>query len=53
MTAQALSLVHNHSAHTGSKPGSLTFAIPTVLICDHPLLRSGLQQILSGSCPVA
>ncbi|QRM28307.1 response regulator transcription factor [Microvirga sp. VF16] len=30
-------------------PTSLTPTIPTALICDNSLLRSGLQQILSGT----
>jgi two-component system, NarL family, nitrate/nitrite response regulator NarL len=46
MTAQTLTLVHNDSSHTDHTSSSLTPAIPTALICDSALLRSGLQHIL-------
>jgi two-component system nitrate/nitrite response regulator NarL len=49
MAAQTLTLVHDRSSDTDSLSSSLTPAIPTVLICDNSLLRSGLQQILAGS----
>jgi two-component system, NarL family, nitrate/nitrite response regulator NarL len=43
MTAQTLTLVNHRSSEPG--PG-LTPAIPTALICDNPVLHSGLQHIL-------
>jgi two-component system nitrate/nitrite response regulator NarL len=46
MTAQTLTLVNHRSSKTG--PG-LTPAIPTALICDNSVLRSGLQHILRES----
>jgi two-component system nitrate/nitrite response regulator NarL len=46
MTAQTLTLVHDNSSHTDYPSSSLTPAIPTALICDSFLLRSGLQHIL-------
>jgi len=49
MTAQTLTLVHDRSSDTEVSSSSVIPTIPTVLICDHPLLRSGLQQILSGT----
>jgi two-component system nitrate/nitrite response regulator NarL len=49
MAAQTLTLVHDRSSQADPEPSSLNPAIPTALICDNALLRSGLQQILSGS----
>jgi two-component system nitrate/nitrite response regulator NarL len=49
MAAQTLTLVHDRSSDADFLSSSLTPAIPTVLICDKSLLRSGLQQILSGT----
>ena len=49
MAAQALTLEKNRSSQSNSALTGLTPAIPTALICDNPLLRSGLQRILSGS----
>ncbi|MBM1171652.1 LuxR C-terminal-related transcriptional regulator [Microvirga arabica] len=46
MTAQTLTLVHDRSLGTDTPATRLTPAIPTALICDNPLLRSGLQHIL-------
>ena len=42
MAAQPLTLVHNHTSYSNS-------AVPTALICDSFLLRSGLQHILRGT----
>ncbi|PVE21767.1 hypothetical protein DC522_24690 [Microvirga sp. KLBC 81] len=47
MTARTLMLVTNRSSHNDDLPNSLTPTIPTALICDNSLLRSGLQRILS------
>ncbi|WP_262272445.1 LuxR C-terminal-related transcriptional regulator [Microvirga yunnanensis] len=49
MAARTLTLVHSRSSNAGYPTGSLTPTIPTALICDNSLLRSGLQHILSGS----
>jgi two-component system nitrate/nitrite response regulator NarL len=49
MTAQPLTLVHNHSSDTDCTANRLTSTISTALICDSFLLRSGLQQILWDS----
>jgi two-component system nitrate/nitrite response regulator NarL len=49
MAAQTLTLVNNRSSLADSVLTGLTPAIPTALICDNSLLRSGLQRILSGS----
>jgi two-component system nitrate/nitrite response regulator NarL len=50
MPAQILTLTHNRSYQPEySSSSSLTPPIPTALICDNAFLRSGLQQILSGS----
>ncbi|WP_052955146.1 LuxR C-terminal-related transcriptional regulator [Microvirga vignae] len=49
MTVQTLTLVDNLSSHTNYAPSRLTPTIPTALICDNSLLRSGLQRILSES----
>ncbi len=46
MTAQTLTLVHDRSSDTDTPPARLTPTTPTALICDNPLLRSGLQHIL-------
>ncbi|MPR29784.1 response regulator transcription factor, partial [Microvirga tunisiensis] len=46
MTAQTLTLVHNISPDTVTPSRSLGPAIPTALICDSFLLRSGLENIL-------
>jgi two-component system nitrate/nitrite response regulator NarL len=45
----ALTLVHNNSSHTDYASSSLTPVIPTALICDSFLLRSGLQHILRNT----
>jgi two-component system nitrate/nitrite response regulator NarL len=44
MTAQTLTLVHDRSSDTSSTIHPA--AIPTALICDNVLLRSGLRHIL-------
>jgi two-component system nitrate/nitrite response regulator NarL len=46
MTAQTLTLVHDRSLDADAPSTRLTPAIPTALICDNPLLHSGLQHIL-------
>ena len=46
MTAQALTLVHDRSLDTDTPSTRFTPAIPTALICDSLLIRSGLQHIL-------
>jgi two-component system, NarL family, nitrate/nitrite response regulator NarL len=46
MTAQTLTLVDDRSAETDLPSRSLTATIPTALISDSFLLRSGLQHIL-------
>src|SRR3712207_5365202 len=46
MTAQTLTLVHNTSFETVTPSRSLASAVPTALICDSFLLRSGLENIL-------
>ncbi|MPR13277.1 LuxR C-terminal-related transcriptional regulator [Microvirga tunisiensis] len=49
MAAQTLTLENNRSFQSDFALTGLTPAIPTALICDNSLLRSGLQRILSGS----
>jgi two-component system nitrate/nitrite response regulator NarL len=46
MTAQTLTLVHDRSSDIVLPSSSLTPTIPTALICDSFLLRSGLENIL-------
>lgn len=46
MTAQTLTLVHNTLSETVTPSRSLAPAVPTALICDGFLLRSGLESIL-------
>ncbi len=46
MTAQTLTLVHNTSSDAVTPSSNLAPAIPTALICDSFLLRSGLESIL-------
>ena len=46
MTAQTLTLVHNTSSDAVTPSCTLAPAIPTALICDSFLLRSGLESIL-------
>ena len=46
MTAQTLTLVHDRSLDADTPSTRFTPAIATALICDNPLLRSGLQHIL-------
>jgi two-component system nitrate/nitrite response regulator NarL len=46
MPAQTLTLVHDRSLDTDTPSTRFTPAIPTALLCDNPLLRSGLQHIL-------
>jgi two-component system nitrate/nitrite response regulator NarL len=46
MTAQTLTLVQDRSSETETPFISRTPAIPTALVCDNVLLRSGLQNIL-------
>ena len=46
MTARTLTLGHDRSSDIDLLPSSLTPTIPTALICDSALLRSGLQHIL-------
>jgi two-component system nitrate/nitrite response regulator NarL len=49
MTAQTLTLVQNTSSDTVTPSRSLAPAIPTALISDSALLRSGLQHILQDT----
>jgi two-component system, NarL family, nitrate/nitrite response regulator NarL len=49
MTAQTLTLVNNGSSEPDTPSSSHAPAVPTALICDSPLLHSGLRQILCGS----
>jgi two-component system, NarL family, nitrate/nitrite response regulator NarL len=49
MTTQTLTLVHNNSSHAYDASSNLTPVIPTALICDSFLLRSGLQHILRNT----
>jgi two-component system, NarL family, nitrate/nitrite response regulator NarL len=46
MTAQTIPFVPSQSDWTDQQPQRLAPAIPTALICDSALLRSGLQHIL-------
>ncbi len=46
MTAQTLMLIDDRSSDTDFPSSSLTPAIPTALLCDSALLRTGLQQML-------
>ncbi|MGF9763632.1 response regulator transcription factor [Microvirga sp. 0TCS3.31] len=46
MTAQTLTLVHDRSLDADTPSPRFTSAIPTALICDSPLLHSGLQHVL-------
>ena len=46
MTAQTLTLVHETPPDTVTPSRSLAPAVPTALICDSFLLRSGLENIL-------
>jgi two-component system nitrate/nitrite response regulator NarL len=46
MTAQTLTLVHTTSSETVTPYRSLAPAVQTALLCDNPLLRSGLENIL-------
>ena len=46
MTAQTLTLVHDHSSGTDTPSTRFTPATATALICDSLLIRSGLQHIL-------
>jgi two-component system nitrate/nitrite response regulator NarL len=49
MSTQTLTLVHERSSDTDLLSSSLTPTIPTALICDSFLLRSGLENILRGT----
>ncbi len=49
MTAQTLTLVHDRSLDTDTPATRFTPAIPTALICDSLLIRSGLQHILQDT----
>jgi len=49
MTAQTLTLVHDRSSDTDTSSTIHPAAIPTALICNNFLLRSGLQNILQGT----
>jgi two-component system, NarL family, nitrate/nitrite response regulator NarL len=49
VTTRTLTLVHNRSSRTDTLSNSLIPEIPTALICDNSLLRSGLQQMLAES----
>jgi len=49
MSAQMLTLTLNHSAQPEYPSTNLGLSVPTALICDNALLRSGLQQILSDT----
>jgi len=49
MTAPTLPLVHNRSSDADLPSSGITPTVPTVLICDNLLLRSGLQNILRGA----
>lgn len=46
MTAQTFTLVHNTSSETVTTSRSLAPSIPTALLCDSFLLRSGIEGIL-------
>jgi two-component system nitrate/nitrite response regulator NarL len=46
MTSQTQTLVHDRSLDTDTPSTRFTPAIPTALICDGSLLRSGLQHVL-------
>ena len=46
MTAQTLTLAHNTSSDTVAPSRRLAPAVPTALICDSFLFRSGLEHIL-------
>ena len=46
MTAQTLTLIDDRSSDTDFPSSSLTPAIPTALLCDSALLRTGLQHLL-------
>ena len=49
MTAQTLTLVDDCSSDTDFPSSRLTPAIPTALVCDSSLLRTGLQHILQAT----
>jgi two-component system nitrate/nitrite response regulator NarL len=49
MTVQTLTLVRDRSTQTGHPTSNLVSSIPTALISDSLLLRSGLQHILQGT----
>ena len=49
MTAQTLTLVHDTSSETVMPSRSLAPVVPTALISDSALLRSGLQHILQDT----
>jgi two-component system nitrate/nitrite response regulator NarL len=49
MTAHTLTLVHDRSSDTNTSSTIHLKAVPTALICDNLLLRSGLHNILRGT----
>ncbi len=49
MTAQTISLAPDRSSRSQHQSNDPAPAISTALICDNPLLRSGLQHILHGT----
>lgn len=49
MTAQTLTLVYNDSPHTNCASSRLNPTLPTALIADSALIRSGLQHILRNT----
>jgi len=49
MTAQRFTIVHERSSRADDLSGILEPALRTALICDNPLLRSGLEHILQGT----
>jgi len=52
MSAQMLTLTPNYPSQPAYPSMDMALSVPTALICDNALLRSGLQQILSGT-PIA
>jgi two-component system, NarL family, nitrate/nitrite response regulator NarL len=49
MTGQSLEFPDTAIPQTDRRSGGLGSEVPTALICDAPLLRTGLQRILSGT----
>jgi two-component system, NarL family, nitrate/nitrite response regulator NarL len=49
MTAQTVDFPATATSRADGRAGSAEPAVPTALICDNSLLRSGLQHILTGT----